>query len=207
MSATIWAGLLGLGALHGVNPAMGWLFAVGIGLQQRDQRAVLRALGPLALGHALAISLAVLLAAVVGLVLPLQTVKWFVAGALISCGLLQLRRHRHPRFGGMRMSGRDLTMWSFLMASAHGAGLMALPLVLNTNAHAGHALAAGMNHAQAAGLGATLIHTTGYLVVTALIAVIVYEKIGLRILRRAWINLNLIWGFALVAAGVLTAVL
>ena len=207
MSATIWVSLLGLGALHGVNPAMGWLFAVGIGLQERDQRAVLRALGPLALGHALAIGVVVLLAAVAGLVLPLQEMKWLVAAALIGCGLFQLKRHRHPRFGGMRMSGRDLTIWSFLMASAHGAGLMALPLVLKVDTHANHALTAGMNHAQASGLGATLIHTVGYLVITALVAVIVYEKLGLRILRRAWINLNLIWVIALVVAGVLTALL
>jgi len=207
MSATIWLGLLGLGALHGVNPAMGWLFAVGIGLQERDHRAVVRALGPLALGHALAIGAVVLLAAAVELVLPLQVVKWLVAATLIGCGVLQLTRHRHPRFGGMRMSGRDLTIWSFLMATAHGAGLMALPLVLDAHTHATHTLAAGMSHAHASGLGATLIHTVGYLAVTALVAVIVYKKVGLRILRTAWINLNLIWVFALIVAGALTALL
>jgi hypothetical protein len=207
MSGTIWLGLLGLGALHGVNPAMGWLFAVGIGLQERDRHAVVRALGPLALGHALAIGLVVLIAAAAGLVLPLQAVKWLVAAALIGCGVIQLTRHRHPRFGGMRMSGRDLTVWSFLMASAHGAGLMALPLVLDANAHAAHTLAAGMSHTHASGLGATLMHTIGYLLVTAFVAVIVYEKVGLRILRRAWINLNVIWVCALIVAGLLTVLI
>lgn len=202
-----WPGLLALGAVHGLNPAMGWLFAVAIGLQERDRRAVWRALGPLALGHALAVGVVVLLAAALGVVLPVQWLKWLIAATLIGCGIFHLRRHRHPRFGGMRMSGRDLTIWSFLVASAHGAGLMALPLVVNNNPHAGHVLAAGMSGAPALGVGATLMHTLGYLAMTALLAVIVYEKLGLRILRRAWINLNLIWAIVLIATGLLTPLL
>jgi spore maturation protein SpmB len=202
-----WTGLLALGAVHGLNPAMGWLFAVAIGLQERDRRAVWRALGPLALGHALAVGVVVLLAAALGVVLPVQWLKWLIAATLIGCGIFHLRRHRHPRFGGMRMSGRDLTIWSFLVASAHGAGLMALPLVVNTNPHAGHVLAAGMSGASALGVGATLMHTLGYLAMTALLAVIVYEKLGLRILRRAWINLNLIWAIVLIVTGLLTPLL
>jgi hypothetical protein len=217
-------GLLGLGALHGSNPAMGWLFAVGIGLQERGRRGVWRALGPLALGHALAIGAVVLLAAAVGLVLPPQWLKWMVAALLIGCGMFHLRRHRHLRWGGMRMSARDLTIWSFLMATAHGAGLMALPLVLGAAApqaisahvhsltpplagHAHHLLTAGIDGTQMFGLTATLIHTVGYLAVTAVLAVVVYEKLGLRILRRAWINLDLFWVSALIVTGVLTLLL
>ena len=204
-----WLGLLGLGAAHGINPAMGWLFAVGIGLQERDRRAVWRALGPLALGHALAIGAVVLLAAMAGLVVPLLWLKWLVAGALVAAGMWQWKRHRHPRFGGMRMSRRDLTVWSFLMASAHGAGLMALPIVLSASAHVhehtSHRVAAGVDGSSLVGLNATLVHTIGYLLVTGLLAVIVYEKAGLRILRRAWININLIWVLALIVTGVLTA--
>src|SRR5688572_5746211 len=167
--------LLGLGALHGLNPAMGWLFAVAIGLQQRERSAVWRALAPLALGHALAIGVVVLIAAALGLVLSGQWLKWIVAATLIGCGIMHLQRHRHPRFGGMRMRARDLVIWSFLVATAHGAGLMALPLVMHTHAHAGHA-----------GIGATLMHTLGYFATMGILAVIVYEKLGLRILRRAW---------------------
>jgi hypothetical protein len=217
-------GLLALGAVHGLNPAMGWLFAVGMGLQQRDRRAVWHALGPLALGHALAIAAALLLAAAVGLALRPQWLEWLVAAALVGCGAVQLTGHVHPRWGGMRMSARDLTFWSFLMASAHGAGLMALPLVLNAAAplatsvphahgtpiaggHGDHVLAAGVESTRAMALGATIVHTLGYLAVTGILAVIVYEKLGLRLLRRAWINLNLFWGIALVVTGLLTLLL
>lgn len=207
--ALTWFGMLGLGALHGINPAMGWLFAVALGLQERDRVAVWRALGPLALGHALAIGAVVLLAAAAGLVLPAAWLKLLVAAALIAAAAFQWRRHRHPRFGGMRMSLRDLTIWSFLMASAHGAGLMVLPLILNATAHAhahgGHVMTAGMDASATVGLTATLLHTVGYLLVSGGLAVVVYEKVGLRILRRAWINIDLIWIAALIVTGIVTA--
>jgi hypothetical protein len=216
-----WISLLALGAAHGINPAMGWLFAVGRGLQERDRRALWRALGPLALGHALAIGAALLLAITLGQVLPLGWLRWIVAAALLGVGLDGLVRHRHVRLRGMRVSARELTTWSFLMASAHGAGLMVLPFVLGTAVaqptaalHHHHAaalgggptasvLAAGLAGVNALGVAAPLIHTLGYLVVTGALAIVVYEKVGLRILRRAWINLNVVWAAAMVAAAVL----
>jgi hypothetical protein len=231
-------GLLVLGGVHGINPGMGWLFAVALGLQRQDRRAVWRALLPLALGHALAIAVVVALAAVIGLVLPLQSLKWLVAVALLGFGLFHLMRHRHPRWGGMRVGARDLAIWSFLMASAHGAGLMALPFVVGTTRHthapaldlgahvahatagqggggihvasvAGHAghvslLLAALPADRVVGITATLIHTVGYLLITGLVAVVVYEKVGLRMLRSVWLNLNVIWAAALVATAVLT---
>ena len=213
-----WLGLLLLGALHGINPGMGWLFAVSLGLQEDDSRAVWRALGPLALGHLLAIAAVLGLASAVGLVVPVHALRLGVAAALCAMGVLQLVRHFHPRGGGMRVGARDLTLWSFLMASAHGAGLMALPLALAARApHAaatgaahhvhGDYLMAGLPMPQLSGLLATGVHTVGYLVVTGLVAVLVYEKLGLRLLRTAWINLDLIWAVALVITGVLTAAL
>ncbi len=208
--STTWLVLLGLGAAHGVNPAMGWLFAVGLGLQKRDRGAVWRALGPLALGHAVAIASIVVIAALLGLVIPVPVLQLLTGALLIVGGFVQLVRHRHPRFGGMRMSARDLTIWSFLMASAHGAGLMVLPFVLrakDAHTHAAHAMHAGMSAAQSTALTATLVHAIGYLMVTGLLAVIVYEKVGLRILRTAWFNLNLFWAIALIATGVVTLVL
>jgi|SRR5688572_1569647 hypothetical protein len=208
--STTWLVVLGLGAAHGVNPAMGWLFAVGLGLQKRDRGAVWRALGPLAMGHALAIASIVLVAAVLGLVVPVRMLQLVTSVLLVAGGVYQIVRHRHPRFGGMRMSARDLTIWSFLMASAHGAGLMVLPFVLratDADAHGAHAMHAGMSASQSMALTATLIHAIGYLVVTGLLAVIVYERVGLRILRTAWFNLNLFWAIALIATGVLTLVL
>ena len=213
-----WLSLLLLGAVHGINPAMGWLFAVARGLQERNRRALWRALGPLAAGHACAIVAAVLLAATIGRVVPMDALRWLVAAALLAVGLDGLRRHRHVRLGGMRVSARELATWSFLMASAHGAGLMVLPFVLGpavgaptiTTHHHAHSpatalstpvLAGGMG-ADATAVIAPLVHTLGYLVTTVVLAVIVYEKVGLRILRRAWINLDVLWAAAMIAAAV-----
>jgi hypothetical protein len=219
-----WLSLLALGAAHGINPAMGWLFAVGRGLQERDRRAVWRALGPLALGHAAAIAVAVLLAITLGQMLPLRWLRWIVAAALLAVGVDGLVRHRHVRLGGMRVSARELATWSFLMASVHGAGLMVLPFVLGAAAsgtsaalHHHHAmgLVGGQAHSLFAasvgvvdpiGVTAPLIHTLGYLAVTAALAVVVYEKVGLRILRRAWINVNVVWAVALIAGALMSIV-
>jgi len=209
-----WAALFLLGAVHGLNPGMGWLFAVALGLQEKDRKAVWGALLPLAAGHALAIALAVGIAAAVGLVLPMGEIKWIVAATLLALGVVRLRRHRHPRGMGMRVNNRDLTIWSFLMATAHGAGLMALPFVLAMgpgNAmsgmnHGGHTMGLEQGATLTTGLLATAAHTAGYLVVLALIAVLVYERLGLRMLRTAWINLDLIWAGALACTAVLTVV-
>jgi len=197
---------------------MGWLFAVARGLQERDRRAVWGALLPLAAGHAIAIAAAIAVAAVLGLALPAYELRWMVAATLLVFGLLRLRRHRHPRGMGMRVGAGDLTLWSFLMASAHGAGLMALPFVLAATAatsgvtsHGGHGAGeahavamAGLPHGAAAGLLSTAAHTGGYLLVLVLTATLVYERFGLRLLRTAWINLDLIWSVALTGTAVLT---
>jgi hypothetical protein len=206
-----WTALLALGAGHGINPAMGWLFAVALGLQRESRKAVWAALGPLALGHAVAIGGAVAAAGLIGLILPPVVLHWGTAGLLIGLGLYRLIRSRHPRFGGMLVGPRELAFWSFLMASAHGAGLMVLPLVL-PSARASlpmHHLSAGLvelGRIEWSGVWATAIHTMGYLGVTGVIAVVVYEKVGVRFLRKAWVNLDLIWAGALVVAGVVTAV-
>jgi hypothetical protein len=200
--------LVTLGAVHGVNPAMGWLFAVALGLQEGRARAVWRALPPLALGHALAVAVVVALGAAVGRVLPPELLRYATAVVLLVFGIHRLLRgHRHPRFGGMRVGTRDLAVWSFLMATAHGAGLMVLPFVLEDAAPAGHA--AHMAHAtvftgEAAALAAAAVHAASYLVVTGVLAVIVYERLGLRMLRTAWINLDVLWALALIATAVVT---
>ncbi len=213
-----WVGLVLLGAWHGINPGMGWLFAVALGLQGRERRAVWLALPPLAAGHALAIAAALVLAGVLGLVLPLTQLKWLVAVSLMGFGVWRLVRSRHPRFGGMCVGARDLTIWSFLMASAHGAGLMALPLVLGIVAgpHADHAAHASMVHPDSgaapallfgphgAALLATLVHSAGYFLVMGLVAVIVYERLSLKLLRTLWFNVDLVWGAALVLTAMLT---
>lgn len=206
-----WAGLLALGAFHGVNPGMGWLFAVARGMQEKRRAEVWRALIPLGIGHALAVGAAVVAAAALGRALPAEALKWSVAVLLVTLGARRLVRHRHPRSRGMRVGLAGLTAWSFLMASAHGAGLMVVPFVLDGAAPAvaaGHAAHGGPGVAVVGPGGALAlagVHALGYLIVSAAIAAIVYEKVGLRFLRTGWLNLDLVWAVALIATGALTA--
>jgi hypothetical protein len=186
-----------LGAYHGINPGMGWLFAVARGMQEHRTAAVAWSLPPIALGHALSIGVAVLIATLAQVAVPLTYVRIGVAVALVSLGVYKLIRSRHFRWGGMQVGFGELTIWSFLMASAHGAGLMVLPVVL-AGPHAHHHAA---SQAAASGVSATLIHTLGYFSVTALVALLVYRKLGLAMLRRSWFNLDLIWAIALVITG------
>ena len=211
-ASTSWAALLALGAGHGINPAMGWLFAVALGLQRGSRRAVWASLGPLALGHAAAIAVAVAAAGLIGLVLPSSVLRLVVAALLVGLGLFRLVRTRHISYGGMLVNGRELGTWSFLMASAHGAGLMVLPLVFGERFTAGHhhglaVTTLGLAPLEWSGVVAATVHTAGYLLVTGAIAVVVYERVGLRFLRSAWLNLDLVWAVALITSGIATVVL
>ncbi len=207
-STVLWLMLL-LGAYHGLNPGMGWLFAVALGMQEQKGSAVARALIPIALGHALAIGIVVLAAAILGMALPLVVLRYSVAALLVGLGIYCLVGHRHPRWVRMQVCSRDLTVWSFLMASAHGAGLMVLPVLLGSSTvkaadqMAGHHPIATATSPWA-GMLATVIHTASYLAVTGLIAWVVYRKLGLALLRKAWFNFNWVWGAALVATGLFT---
>jgi len=201
-----------LGAYHGLNPAMGWLFAVGLGMQDRDRRAVLRALPPIAVGHELAIALVVALVAGVELVADPRPLHVAAAAILIGFGVFRFKRPRaHPRWTTMRVSGKELTAWSFLMSSAHGAGLMVAPVLLGSGAVAAAQAHDGHSHDQAmatmsladAALAIT-VHVGAMLVVMAIVAVLVYEKLGLAVLRRAWVNSDHFWAAAFVVAGLLT---
>ena len=204
--------MLLLGAYHGINPGMGWLFAVALGMQERSSSAVGRSLLPIALGHGLAIGAVVLIATLLGTVIPLTYIKVAVALTLLGFGVYSLFRQRHPRGGGMRVGFRDLTTWSFLMASAHGAGFMVLPVLLGSSAdvlagHSTHLETGAETHSfvtATAGSVATVVHTLGYLVVTGLVAWVVYKKFGLALLRKAWINLHLIWAVALITSAAFT---
>jgi hypothetical protein len=207
-STALWLMLL-LGTYHGINPGMGWLFAVALGMQEQKGSAVARALVPIALGHALSIGILVVAAAFLGLALSQEAIRYSVSVLLFGLGVLSMVRHYHPRWVRMRVGFRDLTVWSFLMATAHGAGLMLLPVLMGGRAveAAGHLTSYHHTSAAAspiAALLATAVHTTAYLAVTGLIAWVVYSKFGLAILRKAWLNLNLVWAAALVVTSVLT---
>ncbi len=210
-----WLSLAALGAFHGLNPAMGWLFAVALGLQERRWRAVTAALGPIALGHALAIGLAVVVVGMLGLVIPQRLLLALGGAALLGFAAYKVAtRFRHPRWVGMRVGARELVLWSFLMASAHGAGLMLVPVLValrgegvsSALAHAGHL--GYLGHQPPAGseallpaLAAVGLHSAAMLAVAGAIAVVVYQKLGVEVLRRAWINLDLLWVGALAITG------
>jgi hypothetical protein len=198
-----WGALFFLGAYHGLNPGMGWLFAVALGMQEKSSRAVVRSLAPIALGHAAAIGVVLALASAMRIVVPLENLKWVVAAALVSLGGYRLVRHRHFKWVGMQVGFLDLTLWSFLMASAHGAGLMVLPVVLGMPAGGNHAHHAAGITDPITGVEATLVHSLGYLTLTAAIALVVYQKVGLAMLRKAWLNLDQVWAVALIATGLL----
>jgi len=211
-----WQAMVFLGAYHGINPGMGWLFAVALGMQHGSARGVWRALPPIALGHAAAIAVVLLLAAAARLVVPLAALNVMVGAVLMSMGIYRLWHHRHPRFGGMQVGFGDLTLWSFLMASAHGAGFMVLPFVMPataTVAAAGHSHAhhvsvaaqgfspAHMSAATHVAASAVALHTAAYFIVMVLAAWIVYRKLGLSLLRKAWFNMDWLWAGALVVTG------
>ena len=212
-----WAALLLLGAAHGINPGMGWLFAVALGMQRQERGAVWRALLPLAAGHLAAIAMVAVVVGVAGLAISLGWLKWLVAGGLLGLGMWKLVRTSHPRYGGMSVGSREVAVWSFLMASAHGAGLMVVPFLMRVVrpaalgggshvAHAAHSaeLASVIPPVPAAGLLIALIHTAGYLLVTGLVAVLVYERLGLRLLGKAWFNVDRLWAGALIVTALLT---
>ncbi|MBO9305793.1 hypothetical protein [Thermomicrobium sp.] len=209
-----WLSLVLLGAFHGANPAMGWLFAVALGLQEQRLAAVLAALLPIALGHAAAIAVIAVLTVFLGETLP-QPILLLGAGVVLLgfAGWRLWRRFRHPRTR-FRATHRELAVWSFLMATAHGAGLMIAPLLIALtsrgstpvpDSHLEHGM--GLGSSLGVALAATLVHTTAMFATMTVIAIIVYRELGVEILRHAWVNIDLIWIVVLVATGLLTAAL
>ena len=219
-----WLILAALGAYHGVNPAMGWLFAVALGLQEGSRAAVYRAFIPIALGHTLSVAAVVGVVLLVRSIIPLDALKILGALILIGFGIYKLVRSTHPRWVGMRVGFRDLTAWSFLMASAHGAGLMLVPILFNLPGYrlsiAGGIDIRDLPHSEymltgapaglqtiIAQLTAVSIHTLAMFGVMAIVAIVIYEKVGVAILRRAWFNLDKAWAIVLIATGLLTLIL
>jgi len=203
-----WAALAGLGAFHGINPAMGWLFAVARGLQSGQRAAVLRSLGPIALGHAASIAMVVGLVEALRFSLNPVLLQALAASALIGFGGWRLAHgYRHRFRVGMVAGFGDLVLWSFLMATAHGAGLMLAPVLLALPAGTFwllHGLPlAPAGGAAVTGLLAVLAHSAAMLVVMGLMAWVVFTWVGLEVLRRGWINLDLLWSGVLIAVGVL----
>jgi len=221
-----WISLVLLGAFHGLNPAMGWLFAVALGFQERRLRAVVTALGPISLGHALSLGLVAVPVGLLGLVVPRDLLLATTGLVLLGfAGYKVATRFRHPRWVGMRVRPRELVLWSFLMATAHGAGLMLAPVLVRMRGdavpgalakadharhlahagHTGHQIPAGGDELWSAAT-AVALHSAAMLAVAALIATVVYRRVGVEVLRRAWVNVDFVWAGAFAVVGAVTLV-
>jgi len=197
-----WAVLVLLGAYHGVNPGMGWLFAVARGLQEKRRQAVLSSLLPIALGHEAAIVVVVVAVSLTEQFVEPYLVRLIAALVLVSFGVFKLAKPRsHPSGFGMRVGFGGLAGWSFLMSTAHGAGLMLAPVLLGLPIAAAYHSLSEISLTAAA---AATLHVAAMLLVMGAVAVIVYERVGLRILRRGWFNLDLGWSFVLIGSGAIT---
>ena len=203
--------LVVLGAYHGLNPAMGWLFAVSRGMQEGSQRGVLRSLLPIAIGHELALIVVAAVVLLAAEIIDPEALHIAAAVVLFSFGIFRFVKPRaHPRWTKMRVNNRELTLWSFLMSSAHGAGLIIAPVLIGI----GSASAASdpEDHVPAtadvasfavSGVGLVL-HVAAMIAVMAVIAVVVYEKLGVAVLKKAWLNTDQLWASVFIVAAVIT---
>jgi hypothetical protein len=209
-----WLAVIAMGAYHGLNPAMGWLFAVSLGLQERSQGKVFAALLPIAAGHLASIAIVVALVGWGALAINPRVLQLVGGSALVLFGAFRLFSSRfHYRWVGMRVSSWDLVVWSFLMASAHGAGLMLFPVLINlpicTSAAATAAtrgLGPGVFAMAQTALWVVALHTAAMLAVMGTVAITVYDWIGLGILRTAWINVDRLWAATLLGSGLIVLV-
>jgi hypothetical protein len=222
-STSIWAAVVALGAFHGANPSMGWLFAVSNGMFERRGRAVFAALPPIGLGHMLAMAAVLLpVAAVSALATRFALVRGVAAAVIITFGVYRLLVRRHPRVLA-RIGAGHLTLWSFVVATAHGAALMLVPVYFGmmglpggSLGYSGNGLTAEHSRAMAAivqvgsGLAAAgavaIVHTLAMLLVAGAIAWVFYRYVGLALLHRVWFNVDLVWAMALIVAGAIALV-
>jgi hypothetical protein len=203
-----WLTFAGLGMFHGLNPAMGWLFAVALGLHRHGRRTVQLALLPIAAGHAVSIWLVAASVLVMGMVVNTVAIRLIAGAVLIVWAAYHwLYGHRHRVRVGMTVGVMGLAVWSFLMATAHGAGLMLVPALMPLCAMptigGGSAIGGG---ALMISLGAVAVHTLAMLAVTGVVALVVHEWVGVAFLRRSWINFDMLWTGGLVTTGLVLIV-
>ena len=205
--AGLWLAVVGSGIYHGVNPGMGWPLAVSAGLMGNGRRDLLVALWPLTIGHFLAMSVVLLPFALLTFLLEWQNTIRIGAGLLvIAAGCYLLINRRHPRFLA-RIRPTQLTLWSFAIAMAHGAGLMLVPIYLglcrveelDASHQAAFALMSG-NIGMA--VIVAVVHAAAMILSGGLIALIVHDRLGLKFLSQSWFNLDVVWATSLILVGV-----
>jgi hypothetical protein len=199
---TPWLALAGLGAFHGLNPAMGWLFAVALGLHRGTRGVVVESLFPIVLGHAAAVAVVLAAALAFGAILDEVVIARSAGLVLVAWALWHVAYGHQRRVRvGMQAGLAALAVWSFLMATAHGAGLMLLPVLIPLCLTSGPAAELTASGSMLTALAALGIHTAAMLAVIAAVSLAVYHYVGLAFLRRGWINLDLVWSGALTASG------
>jgi hypothetical protein len=201
---SLWLTAAGLGAFHGLNPAMGWLFAVALGLYAHSRRVALLSLVPIALGHAASVALVLAGALTLGSLVGHDTLARCCGAVLIGWGGWRAwRGHRGRPAVGMRTGLAGLALWSFVMSSAHGAGLMLMPALLPLcGASPGGVMTPGVVEASAIALASHTAAMLAVIAVISLVAMTLHERSGLGFLRTGWINIDWVWSVALIACGV-----
>jgi hypothetical protein len=198
-AATSWVAIVGSGVFHGVNPAMGWLFATALGLQRGSRQALWAALPPLALGHAVSVFAVTSSALAFGVLARTLHMQLALGAMLIAWGIYHhLYGHRHRIAVGMTAGFAGLALWSAATATLHGAGLMLVPALMPLCTSGAFGPPGGPLGPAAA---ATLLHTAVATATSAILAFVAYQYVGLGVLRRGWINFDWLWSAALVAAG------
>lgn len=213
-TASLWAGVVAIGVYHGLNPAMGWPLAVANGLGEKRDAAVFATWLPLGAGHLLAMAIVLVPFALLTWLLQWSREIRLGAGALVLLfGVSRLFLRRHPRWFA-RIRPTQLALWSFLMATAHGAPLMLLPILMGlceapvaaaaaspSNAFGHEAMMELMRSSAGTAVTVSLLHTVVMFSAGLGVAWVVYRYLGLRALRAAWLDLDVIWALALMASG------
>lgn len=209
-TAALWLAVALSGIYHGLNPGMGWPLAVSAALMERRPSALASALGMLGLGHFLAMAVILLPFSMISALVEWETpIRLVASGVAVAFGgYLLISRSHHPKYLA-RVAPHRLAWWSFLAATAHGAGLMLLPIFLSMDHHdmAGEhaALSQLVTNHTAPALLVAAAHTLAMVSAGALLAVLVYRWFGLRVVSRTWFNLDTVWALSLLLLGLLSA--
>jgi hypothetical protein len=205
----LWLAVVTSGLYHGVNPAMGWPLAVSSGLMEKRARGLFTALGYLSAGHMLAMLVVLVPFAMLAALLAWQRDVKIGASVLVICfGGFQMIRRKHARMLA-RIPPSRLALWSFVVAIAHGAGLMLAPIYLGIcrsfDMDRGHRAAAEL---MSANLGmavvVSIVHAAALIVAGGFLAWLVYRYLGLRFVARSWFNLDVAWASSLMLVGIVS---
>jgi hypothetical protein len=210
----LWLAVVASGIYHGINPGMGWPLAVSAALTGRGKdnasgaADLSRALLALGVGHLLAMAGILLPFAFLTVLVDWQRgIRIGAALLVIAAGVYLLVNRRHPRFLA-RIRPVQLTFWSFAVATAHGAGLMLVPIYLGlcrtSELDGGHQAATMLMGGNAfTALAVSLVHTAAMLAGGGAMAFAVYYWLGPAFISRSWFNLEAVWAASLVLVGMI----